>query len=220
MFWGLKPRISSESRLILLVLLIGAFAACVSALKSIADYRGNEKLYEPWAMFYVVQPTLGAGIAFLFYLVIRGGLLAGTEVDFEATTPYGILAIAALAGMFADKAHLKLSEVFDALFGPKKPDDRRGKLASAFSIKTKMLTGPAVNRVYSAKLEATGGKEPYKWESDTLPAGLALDAKTGAISGTPTTTSPKKPYKFTVTDFTVTDAEGKVATVVIELEVT
>ncbi len=57
------------------------------------------------------------------------------------------------------------------------------------SITTYSLPGGTVNSAYSATLAATGGTPPYSWSviSGALPAGLALNAGTGTISGTPTT---------------------------------
>jgi len=46
---------------------------------------------------------------------------------------------------------------------------------------------------------ATGGRSPYKWSATGLPAGLTLDAATGAISGTPTTPG-RAAVKITITD--------------------
>jgi len=45
-----------------------------------------------------------------------------------------------------------------------------------------------VGGAYSAKLEASGGAEPYAWSisAGNLPAGLDLNSATGEISGTPT----------------------------------
>ena len=65
-----------------------------------------------------------------------------------------------------------------------------------------------VNSVYpSTTLQATGGITPYSWAVTTgsLPAGLTLNAATGAISGTPTASGTTN---FTVT---VTDSETPTA---------
>ena len=105
---GLGPfTINSEGQLLLLALFIGACAASVYALKTLADYRGDHLLYGSWFTFYLIQPFEGAGAAFLLYLVIRGGFLTGTGGE-KAVNQFGVCAIAALGGAFSDKALLKL----------------------------------------------------------------------------------------------------------------
>jgi len=75
------------------------------------------------------------------------------------------------------------------------------------SITTIALADGTVNVAYSQTLTASGGKTPYTWSiaSGSLPAGLALGAGTGVISGTPTATGASN---FTVQ---VTDASGQIA---------
>ena len=118
--WTLGP----DLQLLLMVLFTGAFGACIYCLKSLASYRGDRRLQDSWSMFYVVQPFQGAGIAYLLYLVIRGGFLSGTAAA-KSVNPFGVCAIAGLAGTFSDVAYLKLREVFLTLFKPQ--DDRTGK---------------------------------------------------------------------------------------------
>lgn len=54
-------------------------------------------------------------------------------------------------------------------------------------------------------LTATGGTAPYNWSltSGTLPAELALNAATGAITGTPTQAVTNAPLTFKVTDSSI-----------------
>ena len=89
---------------------------------------------------------------------------------------------------------------------------------SALSVTTSgsLATG-VVNSVYpGATLAATGGITPYSWAVTTgsLPAGLTLNATTGAISGTPTASGTAT---FTVT---VTDSETPTAKTAISSSLT
>ena len=75
-------------------------------------------------------------------------------------------------------------------------------------ITTASLPAGKLKTNYSLTLTTTGGATPYKWSlaSGTLPAGLKLNATTGAITGTPTKTGA---FNFTVE---VTDANKKFST--------
>ncbi|HZU79251.1 MAG TPA: putative Ig domain-containing protein, partial [Acidimicrobiales bacterium] len=66
-------------------------------------------------------------------------------------------------------------------------------------ITTTSLPGAAVGQSYTAGLAAAGGATPYTWSATGLPAGLALNTSTGALSGTPSTAGSYTPT-FTVTD--------------------
>jgi hypothetical protein len=73
--------------------------------------------------------------------------------------------------------------------------------ATTLTITTVSLPGGQVGIAYSATLAATGGTTPYTWTvtGGSLPAGLTLNASTGAITGTPTSTASAG-VTFTVTD--------------------
>jgi len=76
------------------------------------------------------------------------------------------------------------------------------------TISTTSLTSGQQGTAYSAALSATGGTTPYVWSisSGSLPAGLTLNAASGAISGTPTASGA---FSFTakVTDSTTPTAQ-------------
>lgn len=89
-----------------------------------------------------------------------------------------------------------------------------GGSGGSFTITTSSpLPNAAVGQSYSVTLAASGGTAPYQWAVSTLPAGLALNSQTGAISGTPTAAG--------TTTFTVqaTDANQKTATANFSLTV-
>jgi hypothetical protein len=61
--------------------------------------------------------------------------------------------------------------------------------ATAPAVVTAFLPMDNAGTAYSVTLQANGGTLPYEWtlQSGTLPAGLAFNPATGAITGTPTT---------------------------------
>jgi hypothetical protein len=70
-------------------------------------------------------------------------------------------------------------------------------------VTTTALPNGAVSAPYSSAVAATGGVAPLTWSvSPSLPSGLSLNASTGAITGTPASTSAG-PYTLT---FKVTDS--------------
>ncbi len=68
---------------------------------------------------------------------------------------------------------------------------------------TSPLPAATVGESYSTTMSAAGGPTPYKWKAKGLPKGLKINAKTGTISGKPSTKDTVETYSVTVT---VTDA--------------
>jgi hypothetical protein len=118
--------LSFEQRTIILVLITGAIGSFIHSAGSFTNYVGEQKITSTWIWWYILRPFVGIAVAFVFYLVIRGGMLTNTNA--EDLNVYGILTMSALAGLFSDRATLKLKEVFETLFKPK--DDRSDKLKS------------------------------------------------------------------------------------------
>jgi hypothetical protein len=73
----------------------------------------------------------------------------------------------------------------------------------ALAVTTTSLADGMVGTAYSQTLAASGGTSPYTWSVTvgTLPAGLNLNASTGAISGTPTAAGTST-FTVTATDST------------------
>jgi hypothetical protein len=157
-YWQFFPDrrpITQDAQILLLMLFTGAFGSCVYALKSLGDYRGDGKLYQTWFTYYAIQPVEGAGIAYLFYLIARGGFLS-VGVEEKTVNIFGMCAIAGLAGAFSDTAFLKLRELFQILFKPQ--DDRGGKLSP--NIDTSSLSGGVAGKEYGETLQGSGGTAP------------------------------------------------------------
>ena len=86
----------------------------------------------------------------------------------------------ALVGAIA--ATFSLSGCTGAALGKSSAEPSDGKL----KISSSTVPAAVVQNAYATNLVVTGGEPPYTWEvSGQLPAGLAFDSQTGAISGTP-----------------------------------
>lgn len=81
-------------------------------------------------------------------------------------------------------------------------------VVGSLSITTSSLSSGTKGSAYTQTLVGSGGTQPYTWtiSSGTLPAGLALGASTGVISGTPTAGGTSSIV------VTLTDNAGRTAT--------
>lgn len=117
LFWFLPLCLSEEERLFLIVLFSGALGGLVHSLRSFYWYLGNRKLVLSWAGMYITLPVLGACLATVFYLVVRGGFFS-PQSQVSDTSPFGFAAMAALIGMFTEQAVEKLKQVSETLLSP------------------------------------------------------------------------------------------------------
>ncbi len=108
--WTLTP----NTALLVLVAVVGGLGSLIHGATSFVSFVGNRRLMPSWYWWYVLRILAGATLAVLVYFVFRGGFLTGTATT-EAVNPYGIAAIAGLAGLFSKQAVDKLREVFDTL---------------------------------------------------------------------------------------------------------
>lgn len=108
--------VSWDFRLLLLVVFMGALGAWVHAASSFVSFVGNRRFISSWAAWYLMRPAVGAGMALIFYMVLRTGLVTTGGGTVDALSHYSAAAFAGLVGLFSQKASDKLSDVFEALF--------------------------------------------------------------------------------------------------------
>ncbi len=107
-------KIWRETRFLLIVAVSGDLGSYIHLATSFADYLGNRQFVKSWAWWYLLRPFIGTVLALVFYFAVRGGLIAGSS-GAETLSPYGIAALAGLAGMFSKQATDKMREVFENL---------------------------------------------------------------------------------------------------------
>ena len=138
-FWKREPiqYVSDDVRLLLLVMVAGGLGSFIHAATSFVDYVGNRRFVSSWTLWYVMRPLIGSTLALILYVAVRGGLLSATAGS-QSVSPFGVVAIAALAGMFSKQATDKLNELFSTLFKTSEGDSAR---------KDKLDVAPKVNSV-------------------------------------------------------------------------
>ncbi len=119
--WVPFGRSSREVNLIWLVLVTGALGSFVYSARSFVAFVGNRTLRISWSAWYLLYPFIGAALALIFYLVIRGGFLNAATTGSEVNL-YGLVAISGLVGMFSKQATTKLDELFSVMFKTDKDD--------------------------------------------------------------------------------------------------
>jgi hypothetical protein len=112
-------------RVILLVAMVGALGGLTHAMGSFGTYVGNRELKTSWLWWYGLKPALSAAVAVLVYLVFRGGLGA-PDLGLAAADCLRVAGFAGLVGLFAEPATVKLKDVFEAIFTPRR-DPREDK---------------------------------------------------------------------------------------------
>jgi hypothetical protein len=115
---------------LILVALVGFLGNMIHISTSFTTFVGNENFKKSWILWYFVKPFTAAALAVIVYFIIRAGFLSYGS-DAKNVSLYGMLSLAALAGLFTDTATLKLKEVFDTMF---KPRDERDDKLSTFKI--------------------------------------------------------------------------------------
>ena len=129
----ISSTLNREIDLLYLVLLAGALGSFLHMAQSFSAFAGNRTLKSSWVWWYCFLPFVGGGLAMVFYTVLRGGLItiaSSSTLKASDLNPYGLVAAAALVGMFSEAATTKLGEVFDTLFQTSKGEQHKDPLKS------------------------------------------------------------------------------------------
>ena len=177
-----------------------------SGLRSFSWYVGNRTLRWSWVLFYAILPAVGAIMATVFYFVLRASLVSAPSGTSDVS-PFGVVAIASLVGLFTDQAAEKLKSVFETILA-KPPEGKDHTPANAPSISAIVpTTGPpgTVVTVSGTGLASTTAVQigqtsaTYEARSDTdLRVTIPPDAAADSITVT-TPTGTAKSDTFTIT---------------------
>jgi hypothetical protein len=152
--FGVSRDVSTEIRLFVIVALAGSLGGVMHSTRSAAWYVGHGGLRWRWVPYYLVTIALGAGLASVFYLVIRGGVFTGKATSADVN-PYGFAAIAALVGLFTEQALVMLKRIASQVFAeaPQGSDNAADVLAASGSAAG--TASPAAQSDVSALLART-----------------------------------------------------------------
>jgi len=96
----------------------GALGGCIHGLTSLADYRGERRLFRSWVQWYLIKPVLGGFVSFVFIFILQTGLLSGNDGSkVDHTNIMGMCAIGVLAGLATETATDRFRDIFKAAFG-------------------------------------------------------------------------------------------------------
>ena len=113
-----------DRQLALLALCAGIVGSFIHGAQSISSYLGNQQFKLSWTMWYLLRPWIGGVLGLAMYFAFRAGLVAGASF----VNPYGVVAVALLAGWFSKTTGDKLQEVFETLFKTDADKKRADKL--------------------------------------------------------------------------------------------
>jgi hypothetical protein len=124
--WNTDPEIvltNPEIRLVIFSTFFGVIGASVHGIGSLTVWISRGKLEAGWDIWYLTRPPIGAALALITYLIIRAGFVTGGPT---AINDFGVAGMSALVGLMEDEMTTKLRDIFDTLFGIKKPPQEKG----------------------------------------------------------------------------------------------
>jgi hypothetical protein len=180
----------------------------------------------PLAVAMTVLPAAQAGSPYSASLRASGGTAPYTWSVVGGTLPQGLLlntSSGTISGTPIITAPGTVSLTFSATDSGSPAQTITVTLSltitpAALRISTTSLPSGTAGVPYSATLSAAGGIGPYAWTlvSGTLPAGLTLNASTGAISGSPAPASGSQ----LVFQVSVSESLAQTSTVTVAINIT
>ncbi len=142
--------LNPEILLFIIVMISGAIGSSVFMARSFAYHMGADDFEDSFMWWYWLRLPIGMGIAVMIYLVLRGGLFAGSFAEqskaIDAVNPFGFAALATLAGMFSRQATEKLEEIFNNIFTTSSKSAARPKITPFADTTLKVgATGKGLN---------------------------------------------------------------------------
>jgi len=117
--------LGAETSLIFVMIFSGIIGACVFSFFAISHHLGAEKDFDKvWEAWYLLRPVVGAGLALVFYFLLRGGVLT-IGADLKNLNLVGVASLAGLVGMFSEQAMIRLEALADTLLGTAPGDEKK-----------------------------------------------------------------------------------------------
>ncbi len=118
-----------ETRLLILTSIFAILGSSAHGIASVTTWIGQNKLERSWTAWYFVRPPIAVAIAIVVYLAFRAGFVTSGG-GASVVSDFGVAAIGALVGLLTDEATTKLRDIFDTLFGIRKPEEEKGDIGA------------------------------------------------------------------------------------------
>jgi len=109
----------NEWVVVVMCVMLGAIGGTLRLISSLVSYIGNRQLLTSWVPYYISMPFQGAILAPIVYLLLRVGILSPSVSGDSSTALLNLVSIyafAALTGLFANQANVKLRDIFEEVF--------------------------------------------------------------------------------------------------------
>ncbi len=120
-FWPSDAAKVTDMDLIVIAVLAGGLGGTVHGISSLVMYRGEEKLWESWFLWYALRPFTASSMGFIVYCALRAGFWALAD-ESVGLTAFGTAAVAGVTGMFTYQVTQKLRDALDAFLGIEKKE--------------------------------------------------------------------------------------------------